>query len=113
MLRGHPVRQWQHRRIFSRGTEGGSRSTHIDRVGGMIWPMAVGTVYRKASWTIPSDVLDSVHRRVPRGQVSAYVTEALRRQLELDNLASLVAEMEAEGGPVDEANVAWYMEEMR
>ena len=71
------------------------------------------TVYRKASWTIAADVLDLVHERVPRGQVSAYVTQALRRQLELDNLGSLVAEMEAEGGPVDQANVARYMEEMR
>jgi thymidine phosphorylase len=75
--------------------------------------MTVETIYRKASWTIPSDVLDSVHQHVPRGQVSAYVTAALRRQLELDNLASLVDEMEAEGGPVDEANVVRYMEEMR
>jgi thymidine phosphorylase len=79
----------------------------------MIDIMAVETVYRKASWTIPSDVLDLVQQRVPHGQVSAYVTKALRRQLELDNLASLVEEMEAEGGPVDEVNVARYAEEMR
>lgn len=38
--------------------------------------MPADITYRKASWTIPSEVLDSVHRQVPRGQVSAYVTEA-------------------------------------
>ena len=41
--------------------------------------MSIDIVYQKASWTIPSDILESVHARVPRGQVSAYVTEALRR----------------------------------
>ena len=75
--------------------------------------MSIDIVYQKASWTIPSDILESVHTRVPRGQVSAYVTEALRRQLELDDLASLVEELEAEGGPVDEAKVAQYADEMR
>ena len=54
-----------------------------------------------------------MRQRVPRGQVPACVTAALCRQLELDNLASLVAEMEDDGGPVDEANVARYMAEMR
>ncbi|MFT4217050.1 MAG: hypothetical protein QM619_07685 [Micropruina sp.] len=63
--------------------------------------MSTDVTYQKASWTIPSDVLKSVRERVPRGQVSAYVTEALRRQLELDDLASLVEELEIEGGPVD------------
>ncbi|MFT4218132.1 MAG: hypothetical protein QM619_13255 [Micropruina sp.] len=75
--------------------------------------MSADVTYQKASWTIPADVLRSVRERVPRGQVSAYVTEALRRQLELDDLAALVEELEADGGPVDEANVARYMDEMR
>jgi hypothetical protein len=75
--------------------------------------MAVETVYRKASWTIPEDVLESVHERVPRGQVSAYVTKALRSQIERDNLATLVAEMVAASGPADERRVTTFMDEMR
>jgi hypothetical protein len=75
--------------------------------------MAVETAYRKASWTIPEDVLNSVHERVPRGQVSAYVTKALRSQLERDNLAALVAEMQEASGPADESRVLAFMEEMR
>lgn len=58
---------------------------------------STGTTYQKASWTTPSDVLKSVRDRVSRGPVSAYVTEALRRQLALDGLAGLVDELEAEG----------------
>lgn len=44
-------------------------------------------------------------------EVTAFT--ARRRQLELDDLTSLVDELEAEGGPVDDATVATYAEEMR
>lgn len=75
--------------------------------------MTSDTIYRKASWTIPADVLDSVHERVPRGQVSAYVTKALRNQIERDNLAALVAEMQEASGAADESRVAAFMADMR
>jgi thymidine phosphorylase len=75
--------------------------------------MSVEISYRKTSWTIPADVLDSVQERIPRGQVSAYVTTALRNQLERDNLAALVDEMQAASGPVDEVRVAAFMDDMR
>lgn len=75
--------------------------------------MSAEPSFEKASWTIPSDVLAAVRRHAPRGKVSAYVADALRRQLELDDLADLVAEIEAESGPFDPAVVARYAGEMR
>lgn len=75
--------------------------------------MTAGSGYSKASVTVPSDVWEQVRERAPRGQVSAYVTAALRRQLELDNLSALVDEMTERVGPVDEERVTRYLEEMR
>lgn len=67
----------------------------------------------KASWTIPSDVLEAVRQHAPRGKVSADVADALRRQLELDDLAALVEEIEATSGPFDPEVVARYADQMR
>ena len=69
--------------------------------------------FEKASWTIPSDVLEAVRRHAPRGKVSAYVADALRRQLERDELAQLVDEMVEASGPIDDALVRRYADEMR
>ena len=70
--------------------------------------MSAGSTHEKVSWTIESDVLEGVRRRVPRGQVSAYATEALRRQLERDNLDELIGSLVDVHGPLDEDAVAEY-----
>ena len=75
--------------------------------------MSAEPSYERASWTIPSDILEAVRRHAPRGKVSAYVADALRRQLERDELAELVDEMVDESGPLDDALVRRYADEMR
>lgn len=75
----------------------------------MIGNMSAGPTREKVSWTIEAEVLEGVRRRVPRGQVSAYATEALRRQLERDNLDELIGELVDVHGPLDEAAVAAYV----
>lgn len=56
----------------------------------------------KMSVTVPADVASEVRARAGRGQVSAYVTHALVRQLEHDRLGELVADLEMIHGPVTE-----------
>lgn len=63
----------------------------------------------------------SAHHSPPRAtgaehvEIAVEVTafNALRRQPEFDDLASLVDELEADGGPADDATVATYADEMR
>lgn len=67
---------------------------------------------RKVSVSMPEDLTAAVQERVGRGEFSRYVTEAVKRQLELDLLAELSALLEAEHGPVPEellaeASAAW------
>jgi hypothetical protein len=69
--------------------------------------------YRRKSWTIPTDLIDEIERRVPPGKMSAYVTEALRRQQRRDNLSALVDEIVEKTGPADEAEVKKFQEAMR
>ena len=68
-------------------------------------PVAVS----KVSLSIDEDVLDEARQRAGRRELSSYVNEALRRQLQRDRLAELLAEMDAESGPVPDA----VMEEAR
>ncbi|HYZ07405.1 MAG TPA: hypothetical protein VE709_02185 [Pseudonocardiaceae bacterium] len=49
---------------------------------------------------MPPEVLAAVRARVGRREFSRYVTAALRRQFERDQLDALLAEMEAVNGPV-------------
>jgi hypothetical protein len=60
----------------------------------------------KLSVTIPSDVAAELRSRAGRGNVSAYVTDALIRQLEHDRLGDLLAELEGIHGPVTEEELA-------
>lgn len=62
----------------------------------------------KLSATVPRGLAAQIRERVGRGNVSAYVTHALLRQLERDRLGDLVAELEQVHGPVtdDEAAAA-------
>jgi Arc/MetJ family transcription regulator len=54
----------------------------------------------KVSVSLDANVLAEARRRAGRRQLSSYVNEALRRRLQHDRLAELLAEMEAESGPV-------------
>lgn len=63
----------------------------------------------KVSLSIDEDVLAEARARAGRRELSSYVNEALRRQLQRDRLAELLAEMEAESGPVPDE----VMEEAR
>lgn len=63
----------------------------------------------KVSLSIDEDVLVEARRRAGRRELSSYVTEAVRRRLQHDRLAELLAEMDAESGPIPHA----LMEEAR
>jgi hypothetical protein len=60
----------------------------------------------KMSVTVPSEVAAEIRARAGRGNVSAYVTQALVRQLEHDRLGDLVAGLEAVHGPVTDEELA-------
>ena len=60
----------------------------------------------KLSATVPRGLAAQIRERAGRGNVSAYVTEALLRQLERDRLGDLVAELEQEYGPITDEEKA-------
>ena len=59
----------------------------------------------KLSATVPRGLAAQIRERAGRGNVSAYVTQALLRQLEHDRLGDLVAELEQEHGPAGEEEI--------
>ncbi len=66
----------------------------------------------KVSLSIDEEVLAEARARAGRRELSSYVNDALRRQLQRDRLAELLAEMEIESGPVpdemtEEARRLW------
>ncbi|SHJ85110.1 hypothetical protein SAMN05421803_110139 [Nocardiopsis flavescens] len=61
---------------------------------------------RKVSVSMPQELTAAVRQRVGSGEFSRYVTEAVARRLETDLLVELVALLEEEYGPVDEAALA-------
>ena len=63
----------------------------------------------KVSLSIEEGVLAEARSRAGRRELSAYVNEALLRQLQHDRLGELLAEMESESGPIPEE----LMEEAR
>ncbi len=63
----------------------------------------------KVSMSLDADVLAQARERVGGRGVSAYVNEAVRRQLRRDALADLLVEMRAVNGPVADER----MEEVR
>lgn len=70
--------------------------------------MAVG----KVSLSIDEGLLAEARARAGRRELSSYVNEALRRQLQRDRLTELLAEMEAESGSIpddvmEEARRLW------
>ncbi|AWS40957.1 CopG family transcriptional regulator [Streptosporangium sp. 'caverna'] len=65
--------------------------------------MSGGT--KKFSVTIPEELAETVQARIGKGSFSAYVSEALARQVERDNLRELVVAAESQHGQVDRAAV--------
>jgi Arc/MetJ family transcription regulator len=63
----------------------------------------------KVSLTLEEDLLAEARAAVGGRGLSGYVNLALRQQLQHDRLAGLLAELEAEHGPID----AQRMEEVR
>ncbi len=62
----------------------------------------------KVSMSLDAEVLAQTRRRVGGRGVSAYVNQAVRRQLRRDALAEVLAEMREANGPVNDV-----MEEVR
>ncbi|MGI5161821.1 CopG family transcriptional regulator [Microbispora sp. CA-102843] len=60
----------------------------------------------KMSITVPADVAAELRARAGQGNVSAYVTHALVRQLERDRLGDLVADLREIHGPVTDEELA-------
>jgi hypothetical protein len=59
----------------------------------------------KYSITMPQSLAEAARARGGSSGLSAYVTAAVERQLERDNLAELIAVAEAEHGPVSEEEI--------
>jgi hypothetical protein len=69
--------------------------------------------HEKVSLSIDSDVISAIREQTGPRELSARVSDMLRRQLELDNLGTLVDELTAKRGrPLDLELVAQYREEM-
>ncbi len=67
----------------------------------------------KVSFTLPQDLLDEARTLVGDGNLSAYITQGLERQLRADRLARFLAEMEREFGPVPEDDIEAVRREWR
>ena len=63
----------------------------------------------KLSVSLPDDLMEDL-RAVAHGNVSAFVTAAVRRELDRRRLLAFVAELEEELGPADQTEVARYAE---
>jgi hypothetical protein len=66
----------------------------------------------KVSLSIEADVLEEARERAGRRELSSYVTDALRRQLQHDRIEELLAEMDTRSGPIaddlmEEARQLW------
>jgi hypothetical protein len=67
--------------------------------------MTIVAEYVKMSISMPRDLVESLKELAGPGGVSAYVTEAVQLRLQMEWLDGVIAEMEAEHGPVDMAKV--------
>jgi len=54
----------------------------------------------KVSFTVPQELLDEARALVGDGNLSAYITEGLQRQIRADRLARLLAELDREFEPL-------------
>lgn len=67
---------------------------------------------RKVSVSMPDSLIHRVRERVGSGSFSRYVTEAVMRQIQMDNLDDLIADYVSRHGPLpqealDKAEKAW------
>lgn len=69
--------------------------------------------FHKHSVTLPAATSEALRERVGARGVSAYVAEAVARQLRRDALREWIEEAEAKYGPVDEAEVQAAMRKLR
>nr|MDT0661705.1 hypothetical protein [Micromonospora sp. DSM 115978] len=60
---------------------------------------------QKYSISMPRDLAEAARARGGRSGLSAYVSAAVARQIERDNLAELIAVGEAEHGPVTDEQI--------
>ncbi|GHB01814.1 CopG family transcriptional regulator [Streptomyces termitum] len=67
---------------------------------------------KKVTVTIPEDLLEEIRTETAERGLSAYITEALRRQRDRDRLRELVGWLEEEHGPVTEEERAAVRAEM-
>jgi hypothetical protein len=70
-----------------------------------------GSKVRKVSVSMPEELTEAVRARTGAGGFSRYVTDAVQEQIRLDLLDDLIAEFEAEYGPVPEELVEEAMRE--
>jgi hypothetical protein len=66
---------------------------------------------RKVSVSMPEELADAVRARTGAGGFSRYVTDAVQEQVRLDLLDDLVADFEAEYGPIPEEHLREAMRE--
>jgi hypothetical protein len=66
---------------------------------------------RKVSVSMPEELTEAVRARTGAGGFSRYITDAVQEQIRLDLLDDLIAEWEAEHGPVPEELVEEAMRE--
>lgn len=67
----------------------------------------------KISFTVPQELLDDVRDLVGEGNLSAYNTRGLERQLRADRLAQFLKELDQELGPVPEHELEAVRREWR
>jgi Arc/MetJ-type ribon-helix-helix transcriptional regulator len=70
-----------------------------------------GSKVRKVSVSMPEELTEAVRARTGAGGFSRYVTDAVEEQIRLDLMDDLIAEFEAEHGPVPEELVEEAMRE--
>ena len=56
----------------------------------------------KVSLSVDEELLAEARERAGHRELSSYVNDALRRQVQRDRLADLLAAMDAESGPIPE-----------
>lgn len=67
----------------------------------------------KYSITMPRDIAEAARARSGHSGLSAYVTAAVSRQIERDNLNELIAVAEAEHGPITEEQISARRDQLR
>jgi post-segregation antitoxin (ccd killing protein) len=68
---------------------------------------------RVTSVSLQAETLEAIRTRAGKQGVSAYIEEAVQRQLQREAIDEYIAGAEAEHGPVDQAEVAARVERIR